>query len=146
MILNDLLDTLRLSITPVILISGIGMILLSLTNRFGRIVDRTRQLSVEFREVSPEDQDRILHELQILSSRAKVMRRSNLLAVMSILFVSLIIVDLFCSAIYNLHTEYLLTTLFILSIISLIGALILLIHDLDLSLRALWVELPKLLK
>ena len=143
MLLTDLIDTLQLSIGPVILISGIGLILLSLTNRFGRIVDRTRQLSVEYRSSSGEDAARILSEVKILTRRAKVIRGSNLLAVLSVLLVSLIIIGLFASALYHLNITYLLITLFICSMVSLVLALFLFIYDLDLSLKALWIELPE---
>ncbi|MDP2851001.1 MAG: DUF2721 domain-containing protein [Sulfuricurvum sp.] len=143
MLLSDLIGTLQLAVGPVILISGIGLILLSLTNRFGRIVDRTRQLSVEYRNTSEADQERILQELEILTVRAKVIRSSNFLAVLSVLLVSFIIIGLFGSALYHFTMTYILSILFISSIISLILSLFLFIYDLDLSLKALWIELPK---
>lgn len=143
MLLTDLIGPLQLSIGPVILISGVGLIILSLTNRLGRIVDRTRQLSIEYRVSSGEDLGRIFSELKILTTRAKVIRGSNMLAVLSVLFVSLIIISLFGSALYNLDTSYLLITLFTCSIISLIVALALFIYDIELSLEALWIELPE---
>lgn len=143
MLLTDLIGTLQLAIGPVILISGVSLILLSLTNRFGRTVDRTRQLSVEYRSSSGTDQERILSELKILSVRAKVIRSSNFLAVLSVLLVSILIICLFGSALYHVNITHLLIILFILSIISLILSLILFIYDLELSLKALWIELPK---
>jgi len=143
MLLNNLIGTLQLAVGPVILISGIGLILLSLTNRFGRTVDRTRQLSVEYRSASEADQERILSELQILSVRAKVIRSSNFLAVLSILFVSILIIGLFGSALCHLNITHFLAIMFILSVISLIVSLLLFIYDLELSLKALWIELPK---
>ena len=45
MSLANLIPSLQLSIGPVILISGIGLILLSMTNRFGRVIDRARHLT-----------------------------------------------------------------------------------------------------
>lgn len=143
MLLTDLIATVQLSIGPVILISGVGLIILSLTNRFGRIVDRTRQLSVEYRSASGADLHRILSELKILTVRARVIRGSNVAAVLSVLLVSLIIISLFWSAQYNFNIGYLIVTLFISSIISLIVALSLFIYDLELSLKALWIELPE---
>ena len=145
MLLADLIGTLQLSIGPVILISGVGLIILSLTNRFGRIVDRTRQLSVEYRSSVDIDCERILSELKILTVRAKVIRSSNALAVLSVLLVSIIIIGLFWSTLYNFNMTYLLITLFISSIISLILSLFLFIYDLNLSLKALWIELPEIL-
>lgn len=145
MLLSNLIETLQLSISPVILISGIGLIILSLTNRFGRIVDRTRQLSVEYRNASSRDQERIVSELEILTIRSKVIRNSNFLAVLSVLLISFIIICLFGGALYHFNVTLLLIILFIFSIISLIASLFLFIYDLDLSLKALWIELPKTL-
>ncbi|WP_345980426.1 DUF2721 domain-containing protein [Sulfurimonas sp. HSL3-2] len=143
MLLTDLIATLQLSIGPVILISGVGLIILSLTNRFGRIVDRTRQLSVEYRSASGADLHRILSELKILTIRARVIRGSNVAAVLSVLLVSLIIISLFWAAQYHVNIGYLIVTLFISSITSLVVALSLFIYDLELSLKALWIELPE---
>lgn len=143
MLLADLIPTLQLAVGPVILISGVGLIILSLTNRFGRIIDRTRQLSVEYRTSSNTHHLRILSELKILTLRARVIRNSNFLAVLSVLLVSFIIIGLFWSALYNFNMTYLLITLFISSIISLIGSLFLFIYDLNLSLEAIWIELPQ---
>ena len=143
MILSNLISTLQLSIGPVILISGIGLIILSLTNRFGRIVDRTRQLCVEYRTASDSEHDRILSELQILTTRAKAIKYSNIAAVSSVLFVSLIIISLFWSALFGVNIGFFIVALFVFSIISLIVGLALFLYDLELSLKALWIELPK---
>lgn len=43
--LTSFLPSIQLAITPVILISGMGALMLTLTNRMGRIVDRTRALA-----------------------------------------------------------------------------------------------------
>ena len=40
--LDDIVPFLQLSIGPVIVISGVGLLLLSMTNRYGRVIDRTR--------------------------------------------------------------------------------------------------------
>ena len=42
--LDDLTHVLQLSITPVALISGVALLLLSMTNRLGRVIDRARVL------------------------------------------------------------------------------------------------------
>ena len=42
--LEHLTHILQLSIAPVALISGVGLLLLSMTNRLGRVIDRAREL------------------------------------------------------------------------------------------------------
>jgi hypothetical protein len=43
----EFIDFLQACITPVALISGVGLLLLTITNRLGRTIDRTRQLVAE---------------------------------------------------------------------------------------------------
>ncbi|MEO0055776.1 MAG: hypothetical protein RLZZ50_1723, partial [Verrucomicrobiota bacterium] len=46
---HALLPLIQSAITPVILITGLGSLLLTMTNRLGRIVDRTRILAGQAR-------------------------------------------------------------------------------------------------
>jgi hypothetical protein len=52
--LHELVPTIQLAIGPVILVSGVGLLLLSMTNRFGRVIDRSRQLSEAVRQSNSE--------------------------------------------------------------------------------------------
>ncbi len=45
--LNEIIPVLQTAIGPVILISGVGMLLLVMTGRFGRMIDRARVLAKE---------------------------------------------------------------------------------------------------
>ena len=45
--ISDLVTILQTAISPVILISGVGLLLLTMTNRLGRTIDRSRGLSDE---------------------------------------------------------------------------------------------------
>jgi Protein of unknown function (DUF2721) len=56
---HELIPVLQVAIGPVILISGVGLLLLTLTNRYGRTIDRSRLLVGELRECSEEDRHRL---------------------------------------------------------------------------------------
>lgn len=140
MLLQDIIPTIQLAIGPVILISGIGLLLLSMTNRYGRVVDRTRQLTREFRSSAPEYSETILGQLPILLKRAGIIRASIGLATVSVLMAALLIVVLFASTGLRLETPLLVTGLFITCMSCLIASLILLVVDINLSLRALKLE------
>jgi hypothetical protein len=71
---SDLIPILQTAIGPVILISGIGLILLTMTNRPGRIVDRSRIMLTELCEASDTDSRKIHQELDILWRRARYIR------------------------------------------------------------------------
>ena len=142
MSLTDLITTLQLSIGPVILISGVGLILLSMTNRLGRVIDRARLLSQDLNGASDNDRKRIIAELKILSRRAKLSRAGIAMAVLSLLLASLLIISLFLGTVLQIGISAFIVALFILCMISLVFSLFLFLYDINLSLKALWLEIP----
>ena len=81
MSLREIAPVLQIALGPVILISGIGLILLSMTNRLARLIDRSRQLSVARRTATGEERDSVEAQIVVLSARAIYMRRAIVLAV-----------------------------------------------------------------
>ncbi len=142
MTLADLIPTLQLAIGPVILISGIGLLLLSMTNRFGRVIDRTRHLAREFHGSEGADSDRILGQLKILAKRATLVRAAIALSSVSVLLAAVLIISLFLGALFNLGVVGWIVALFISCLTCLIWSLLLFISDINLSLKALWLEMP----
>jgi hypothetical protein len=142
MSLTDLIPTLQLAIGPVILISGVGLILLSMTNRFGRIIDRSRILTEDLRRAPRATRPKILEQLKILASRAITVRSAISLAAISVLLAAILIITLFVGALLDLAMAALIVGLFILCMLSLIVALLLFIADMRLSLKAFWLEMP----
>ena len=55
--LDQILPELRDAIGPVILISGVGLLLLTMTNRLGRAIDRSRQLKQELATRTGHERD-----------------------------------------------------------------------------------------
>jgi Protein of unknown function (DUF2721) len=141
MSLADLIPILQLAIGPVILISGVGLLLLSMTNRFGRIIDRSRLLARDH-AAAPADRAKIQAQLGILARRARIVRAGITLATVSVLLAALLVIGLFLATLLHLPLAALLVVLFILCLLSLIASLLLFISDLNLSLRALWLEMP----
>jgi hypothetical protein len=139
--LNELIPVLQVSVAPVILISGIGLLLLSLTNRFGRAVDRSRQLIRERREASDADQRRLAGQVAILYRRARLIQTSIALAAVSVLLAALLIITLFFTALLKLELATLISLLFIGCLALLIVSLILFIFEIHLSMKALKLEL-----
>ena len=127
---------------PVILISGVGLILLSMTNRFGRIIDRSRLLAGDFDSAVDEERTRIVAQLQILATRARLVRAAIALAALSVLLAALLIIGLFVGVLFQLGITGVIVTLFVLSMLSLIVSLLYFISDINLSLKALWLEMP----
>ena len=140
MSLTDLVPTLQLSIGPVILISGIGLLLLSMTNRLGRVIDRSRILVQDMRTCSESERATDAAQLKILVRRARIVRSAIALAAFSVLLAALLVISLFVGALLQLPIVGLLVALFVLCLVSLIVSLAFFISDINLSLKALWLE------
>jgi hypothetical protein len=83
--LSQALAVLTAMITPAVLISACGALILSTSTRLGRVVDRVRSLSDRFEELSmreeglPLAEERravIFDQLDKLTSRARILQRS----------------------------------------------------------------------
>lgn len=140
MTLHNILPILQVAVGPVILISGVGLLLLSMTNRFGRVVDRSRALAREVRSAAAGDQVRIRGQIQILLRRAHLIRLAITLAAVSLLLAALLIIVLFVTALLRLEIAGAIVALFISCMLSLTASLVVFVKDLNLSLVALKLE------
>src|SRR5512140_1861904 len=95
---RQLIPVLQIAIGPVILISGVGLLLLSLTNRFVRPIDRSRQLGAEIREAADAERHLLAEQVDIIYWRAKVLRLSIIMAILSLLQAAILIIVLFLGA------------------------------------------------
>jgi hypothetical protein len=138
---KELIPVLQVAIGPVILISGVGLLLLTLTNRYGRTIDRSRQLVRELRELAGDDRERLEGQIEILYRRARLIRLSITLAAVSVLLASVLIIVLFLTALWNLEVGLVLSLLFSACMVALSGSLVAFIRDINLSLGALKLEL-----
>ncbi len=139
---GGLVQLIQLSISPVILISGVGMLLLTLTNRFGRVVDRTRELSVTISGETDAARAGILRrELTILHHRSRLVRLSIQLAAASILTTGVLILVLFVWAVTGRIPAMLPAGLFLAAVGLLVASVVVFLRDLRLSLEALDIEI-----
>ncbi|MGF1499463.1 MAG: DUF2721 domain-containing protein [Elainellaceae cyanobacterium] len=142
---NELVQILQTAISPVVLVSGIGLLILSMTNRFGRTTDRLRSLVKQIHQANYDHAERIAAQIRILYWRSRLLLLAISFALASVLFVSLLVVTLFGIYLLNLGLESLVVGLFIVSLICLVTSVLLFIQDMSLSLKALREELRGLL-
>ena len=140
-LVTQLIPVLQTAIGPVILISGIGLLLLTMTNRLGRTIDRARILVGNLPNTTETRRDKIAAQLQILWRRARLIRLAIALASVSALAAAILIIALFLTALWQIETSWIIVVLFIVCMLCLIGSLALFIHDINQSLAALKLEL-----
>src|SRR5947207_14110578 len=139
--ISQLIPVLQVAIGPVILISGVGLLLLSMTNRLGRVIDRSRLLAEALRKADAQERSRFTSQLEILSRRARLVRLAITLAALSVLLAAVLIIALFLAALLRLEIGILVVILFVGCMASLIASVIVFIADINLSLSALSLEI-----
>jgi hypothetical protein len=138
---TELIPVLQIAVGPVVLISGIGLLILSMTNRFGRIIDRGRSLARELPETPRQDQAHLNEQMRILSRRAEYLRRAITAATVSVLLAAVLIITIFITAVLQIEDAWLIGILFVASMCSLIFSLISFIQDLNESLLAFKLDI-----
>ena len=137
---EQLIPVLQTAIGPTILISGVGLLLLTMTNRLARTIDRARIISRELPASSDSARAKGIEQLRILWRRARLIRLAITLASTSALFAAILIIVLFVTALLQLENVWLICALFGICLICLIASLFVFIHDINLSLAALEFE------
>jgi hypothetical protein len=140
---RSFLPIIELAITPVIMLSGVGALMITLTNRMGRVVDRTRSLAGQMRQAAPGDRPHVESQLAILWRRAKLVRLSVTFAGLSMLLSCVLVMIIFVDGALRREAGLELVVIFAASVICLIAALVAFLRDIWMSLWALSLEVEK---
>ena len=116
--------SIQLSVAPVFLLSGIGVLLGVLTNRLARIVDRARPLEDRHEAADPAAAADLRARLRWLAKRARLMNAAITLSTISALLVAIVVALLFSSAFIQFTLAVPVAALFIGAMVSLVGALL----------------------
>lgn len=138
-----LLPIIQLSITPVILLSGMGALMLTLTNRMARIVDRTRNIATQMRAAPATDRSHLEDQLNIMWKRAKLVRMAVTFAASSMLVACLLVVAIFAGSVLHRELGAVMVGLFIASLLLVVAALVAFLRDIFVSLHALSLEVDR---
>ncbi len=139
--MNELIPILQIAIGPVILISGVALLLLSMSNRLGRVIDRVRLMCAELRTAPESERPFIVAQLQVLEFRGGLIRQAIIWGSVSVLFVALLIFTLFLTALLRWDAVWLIVGFFSGCLVSMILSLVASIRDVNQSLSAIKMEL-----
>ena len=135
---RNVFEALQQAVSPVILISAYGLLLLSMTNRLGRAIDRARQL---VREGSPVKEEQIT----IIARRAVRIRSAIVFTSLALIAAALLVLVLFGSVHLTINIASVVAVLFIGSLVSLVIGLTYFLVDIFASLHAMQAELESAL-
>lgn len=141
---NHLVTILQASLTPVVLISGVGLVLLSMTNRIARPLDRIRLLGKELKTASDTDRPYFLHQIEILYQRCFLLQNAITAAVISIFSTATIILLIFVMNIFSWNLYFTIDLVFIFGLLSLGISLAYFLADIRASLKSVQNEMNRL--
>jgi hypothetical protein len=114
----------QVSVAPVFLLSGIGVMLTVFTNRLARIIDRARVLEERVHAAGDASKAEIYGELSRLSLRSRWNEAAIALTTTTGLLISLVIVALFVDEIFAVDLTRLIALLFICAMLSFVTAFV----------------------
>ena len=120
----NIVHSIQLSVAPVFLLSGIGVLLGVLTNRLARVVDRARPLEQQHGVADPAAAADLHRQLVWLAHRARLMNTAITLSTVSALLVAIVVALLFGSAFVRFNLAAPVAGLFIAAMLALVGALV----------------------
>ena len=135
--------SIQLSLAPVFLLSGIGVLLGVLTNRLARVVDRARPLEERHGAADPTEAAELKDRLRWLAHRARLMNRAITLSTISALLVAMVVALLFASAFVRFNLAVPVAGLFIAAMVALVGALVAFLVEIRIATRTLRIGPPE---
>jgi hypothetical protein len=133
----DIAHLIQVALTPIFLMTAVGVTLNVLTNRLARIVDRARNLENSLNRpesVAPADAHR---QLGVLARRSVYINAAITLIIGSGLLISLVVVMLFVNAFLRWNLSAAIAIVFILSMLSLALSLLAFLIEVRIATRAL---------
>ncbi|MEQ1559673.1 MAG: DUF2721 domain-containing protein [Methyloglobulus sp.] len=113
----------QLAVAPVFLLTGVAGILSVLTNRLGRIIDRSRFL--EDKSLPIDETHKAIHvELRSLKQRARLIHLAIGLCTTSLLLICSVVAVLFLGSFITLNMGVVIASLFVTAMLCLIAALL----------------------
>ncbi len=124
--ISDIGHVIQLAIAPVFLLTGVGTMLMVLTNRLARIIDRSRVL--EDRLETGADPG-YTFELNVLYERAHLINYAITLSTACGLLICVVIAMLFLGDTTNLPLDKYIAGSFVLAMVALIGSFVNLLRE-----------------
>ena len=122
----------QLAVAPVFLLTGVASILSVLTNRLGRIIDRSRILRAKTPPAVKTTQD-IQDELKSLRRRARLIHWAIGLCTLSLLLICSVVAILFLGSFFPWNIAAVIGLLFVAAMLCLIVALLNFIREIYLA-------------
>jgi hypothetical protein len=129
----EISGVIQLAVAPVFLLTAIGTVIAALNIRLGRAVDRRRDLEGKVPSLPTGEVQGARKELEIIARRIHFVYLAIVAAVISGLFVCLLIAGAFLGAFVRADLSYTIGAMFIFAMLALIACLLLFLREIFLA-------------
>ena len=131
--LPEIAGVIQLAVAPVFLLTAVGTVIGALGIRLGRAVDRRRDLETKLPSMAQAELTGAREELEVIARRIRFVYLAILSAVVSALFVCLLIVFAFLGAFVRTDLSTTIGAMFVLAMLALTACLLLFLREIFLA-------------
>jgi hypothetical protein len=128
-----LAQAIQLSLAPVFLLASMSGLLMVLTNRLTRLIDRARQLQLQARDSGQDAGRGLRQELQGQKKRMGLILKAIAFCTITMLLVALVVAIVFISVVAQLDLALMVVPLFVLAMLCLMAAVLLFLREVQLA-------------
>lgn len=132
------------ALTPITLISGVGLLMICMTNRYNHATNRIRQLMAKRDTSEARFEPDIDAEIEIIYLRASLLRRGVLSVAISAVFSALLVTVSVCSHFFDIDLSALEGITLVAAITLIVVSALLFSAEIGLSLKALGLAISHL--
>jgi hypothetical protein len=129
----EISQVIQLAVAPVFMLTAVGTIIGALNIRLGRAVDRRRVLEEGLARMAPEERPSAEQELAVIARRIRFVYHSILAAVVSGIFICLLIAGAFLASFLRADISYTIGAMFALAVLALTVSLLLFLREIFLA-------------
>lgn len=133
----DYSTVLSAALTPITLISGVGLLLVSMTNRYNHSTDRLRQLLRESNAIAPRRDDDLEHAIELIFRRVILLRKAILLVVLSGMFSALLVLTSVLEIATGSNFVFAKSTLLLIAVVLVVISTLIFAEEVSTSMKAL---------
>jgi NADH:ubiquinone oxidoreductase subunit 3 (subunit A) len=129
----EIAGVIQLAVAPVFMLTAVGTIIAALNIRLGRAVDRRRDLEERLSRMSADEAPFAREELAVIARRIRFVYLAILFAVVSGLFICLLIAGAFLGAFVRTDLSYTLGAMFVFAVLALVCGLLFFLREIFLA-------------
>ncbi len=130
-------ETLADALAPITLISGVGLLLVSMSARYGHATSRIREMLAEMEESPEEDNEELEHSISLIYRRAVLLKNGVLTVALSAAFSSMQVLFIILEHLFNLNLDIWKSMMLLISVVCIVIASCIYVTEVSVSTNAL---------